>query len=362
MRREVRGQATTELALGSLVFVTVLLYGIHFGEAGFAMLKAKEAAAFAMHAASGSRTHLFSLQKVTRFNTYSPFDPVAAGAAAQTRYAPDRHDNGVFRNGVLTQIAALTVGCRADDTVTFGLKPSFALNGDGAAALDYLSKVYQAQGGVACLAETTLSLFRVPTSFAQGSLGFFRAAHLSYTSIPVCGAGFATHGNCSGRLATLTGDWAFEDQIGSEINNDVPHVHPPNPSSPPNQINNHPYEQVVHQLFLNAGGQYAESSNATPSQEMMRIAAGVDATHTPGLFMDETGFNMSYLGERGSGAVNVPDRKVAPSYNPDLEYQTSGADMDNSKVDWDKTSGQVNGVPRCFMSMYGCSGYPTNPN
>ena len=48
------GQATVELALGLLVFVTVLLFGIHFAEVGWLSLKVQEAGAWAMWEAAGA--------------------------------------------------------------------------------------------------------------------------------------------------------------------------------------------------------------------------------------------------------------------------------------------------------------------
>jgi hypothetical protein len=75
-------------------------------------------------------------------------------------------------------------------------------------------------------------------------------------------------------------------------------------------------------------------------------------------WFDETEFQMSYKGERGAG-VNISRRKVAAGYNDELEYQTSGADLDNPLVSWDENTGDISGVPRCFMGLYGCRGYLT---
>ena len=74
-----RGQATVELALGTLVMVTVLLYGIAFAEWGVAVQKVKGAAAFAISTAHGQRTHLFSNANVSAGDTFEPFDPSRAG-------------------------------------------------------------------------------------------------------------------------------------------------------------------------------------------------------------------------------------------------------------------------------------------
>ncbi|MBK7862345.1 MAG: hypothetical protein IPJ65_27800 [Archangiaceae bacterium] len=336
MRRAHRGQATTELALGSLVFITVLLFGIHFSEAGFAMLKAKEAAAFSMHAASGQRTHLFNPQRVASGDTYGPFDPAAAATDAQPRYRG-------ARVGVLTQVGALTLQCSADNTVKFRLRPMSALGALGASALDYLDDRYQNRGGVSCRSEATMSLFRLPSTFADDNAGFFKEPHVKLTQIEICGAGMAKNGRCPGRLATLTGDWAFEAGVGTTVNGDVPNART-------NEINNPAYEQVVRNLFRRSGGAYADSNSETPAQHMMSVGAGVNPGHP--YWFNETAFNMSYLGE--NGGVNVKERRVAPSYNSKLKYQTTGADMENPTVDWEADTGKVKGVPPCFMGLRGC--------
>ncbi len=342
-----RGQATTELALGALVFVTVLVFGVHFGEAGYAMLKAKEAAQHAMHRASGDRTHLFSFDNVQSGNTYSPFSPASAGSATQARYA-----NGF--KGVFTDVSGVNVSCRRDDTVQFEVQRP-ALTAEGASALRYLRNIYENRGGVSCEARARMSLFGVSESFAEGAGGFFQEQHARFTTIRVCGAGMPRNGNCNGRLATLTGDWAFEGPMGgrdSEINDDVP-------DSREGRVHNRPYHHVVRELFDRAGGPYSEATTETPAQRLMRIGGGMNGSEQE--WMNETRFSMSYVGERGNG-VNVQRHRVFPEYNPNLMYPTVGADLGNSEVRWNKRNGGVYGVPQCFLSVYGCPAYQTNPN
>lgn len=345
-----RGQATTELALSSLVFVTVLLFGIHFAEAGHAMLKTKEAAAFALTHASGERTHSFTLSNVTSGNTFAPFAPAASGAVAQARY-------GAGWSGVLTQVEGTRVSCRADDTVSFEVQRPGGLTPNSNAALSYLRGVYRDRGGVSCTARGTLSLFRVPSSFAEGGDGFFKEQHAKLADLPVCGAGMPKNGNCPGRLATLTGDWAYEGRIGSALNADNPDVRQ-------GVVNNPSYREVVENLFDLAGGPYSNpagggSGPPTPAQELMRIGGGVTPAQPE--WIDETKFSMSYRGDVSGPQVRIPRHAVDPPYNPLLEYQTSGADLDNSLVRWNDNTGVVSGVPRCFMGLYGCQQNPLNP-
>lgn len=342
-----RGQGTTELALGSLVFVTVLLFGIHFAEVGFAMLKMKEAAQFGVAHAAGQRVHRFSFSNVTSGNPYQPFDPAAAGAAAQARYG------GGFR-GVLTQLRRVRVRCQADDTVRFEVQRPGGLSPDTSSALTFLRSIYRDRGGVACRATGSISLFRVPEHLAdEGAGAFFKAPHASLTDLPVCGVGLPRNGTCSGSLATLTGDWAFEGPLDDEVNDDNPDVRE-------SEINNRPYRAVVEELFDRAGGPYSNATSWTPAQQLMNVGGGVTPAQTE--WIDETRFAMSYKGDTAGGPVIITPHQIDPVYNPALSYQTSGADLDNPLVRWNPRTGVVRGVPRCFLGLYGCQQNQTNPN
>ena len=55
-----RGQAALEMALGSLVFITLLLFGIHFGEVGVLTLRVQQAATSALWDTTGMRMHNYA--------------------------------------------------------------------------------------------------------------------------------------------------------------------------------------------------------------------------------------------------------------------------------------------------------------
>src|SRR5439155_19873011 len=114
------------------------------------------------------------------------------------------------------------------------------------------------RGGVSCQSRGTMSLFGVPRSFADDSRGFFNAPHARYTDINVCGAGMPSPGGggCTGKLATLTGDWAFEERVGSPVNGDVQ-------DSRLGVVVNKSYEKVVRELFDRSGGPYADTTAET---------------------------------------------------------------------------------------------------
>ena len=57
MQARQRGQSAVELALASLIFVTVLIFGIHFSEVGYLSLKVQEAANAALWDVTAMKMH-----------------------------------------------------------------------------------------------------------------------------------------------------------------------------------------------------------------------------------------------------------------------------------------------------------------
>ena len=76
-----RGQSTVEMALGLMVFVTVLVFGMHFAEVGFLSIKVQEASAGALWDTTARRMH-------TLPKDFAPLQTAMdqAGAQAQQRY------------------------------------------------------------------------------------------------------------------------------------------------------------------------------------------------------------------------------------------------------------------------------------
>ena len=202
------GQATVEMALGLLVFVTVFIFGIHFAEVGYLSLKVQEAASSAlwdttsakMHELPGNFTHLDSAI-------------AQAGAHATARY--EDFDGRTSRHGrpkmvqVFTSAEGLEVTCEAEKHISF--KPS------GSTA-----SVFEDTGGMRCTSKAELAPIRIPRRFVDtGEGALFDVPHYMRAAIPVCGIGRAQPGNgrCRGGYGILLDDWglAGPDESGECI-------------------------------------------------------------------------------------------------------------------------------------------------
>ncbi|WP_163782633.1 TadE family protein [Myxococcus vastator] len=195
-RRTSRGQAMVEMAIGSLVFITILLFVIHFAEVSFLSVKVTEAAHSAMLDAPGHKLHEWP-------NDSSPSSAAAerAGQDAAIRYRD--FDSRTSTNGAgvitlaLTQTAGMQVSC-SQGGPTFDPHPVFT------------SVAYRDGGGISCTAQADLTAFRIPQRVAQQETGgFFQAEHYAMRPIRVCAMGRAQGGNCTGRLTSMLDDWGL---------------------------------------------------------------------------------------------------------------------------------------------------------
>jgi hypothetical protein len=350
-----RGQATTELALGSLVFVVVLLFGIHFGEVPVMMLKVKEAANYSVTHATGERTHLFNKAAILSGNTYSPFSPAAITADVQARYVDfdgmSDHAGGSTFSAALTQASGFRARCVSDPLLRFnvsraGQAVTKRLIGTGQGfyddVFDFLDTRYKDRGGISCDISANVTAFRIPTSFAdQGPGGFFKAPMLPRGTFKVCGAGRPTNGVCGGKLTVLTGDWAFDGPLtggNSQLNGDVE-------SFQDGPVVNNAYEELVHQLYDRNG-----QSQGRAGRKLLEIGAGLFPG--PPEYLDESLFNMSFKGASATAPTPAIVRRLTVA-GP-LKYQTSGADLRSNYAGWTTASETVSKMPTCFLGMNGC--------
>lgn len=350
--RHVRGQATTELALGSIVFVVVLLFGIYFGEVPVMMLKVKEAANFSVTHATGSRTHMFNAGNVSAATTYRPFDPPQVGSQTRARYRDfdgmsDRAGSGFSQ--AMTSASNLDVQCSADDRLSFqvdrpGVSRRSAANGQASydAAFNYLRNRYRDRGGVSCEVSANATPFRVPTSFVDTGAGKMSEEKLKeLATFKLCGAGRPLGNRCLGELMVLTGDWSFEGPMGTRPNEDVD-------SAQDGPSLNDPYAQFVEQLYERNG-----NSQGSAGRKLLRVVAGVRTSDPE--YLDESLFNMSFKGDEGAmNDVIIQSFTVDTATPRPLRYQTSGADVRSNYVRWNEVSGVVSGVPPCFLGLAGC--------
>ncbi|PTL84615.1 hypothetical protein [Vitiosangium sp. GDMCC 1.1324] len=206
-RSSQRGQGTTELALGLLLFVTILIFGIHFAEVGYLSLKVQEASTSALWDTTSAKMHELPRQFTPLENLISSDQP---GQQATERYQD--FDGRTSKQGrakvvqVFTSAEGLRVTCGDAGSISF--KPSASTQG----------RVYKDVGGMSCNARAVLSPTRALTrSFLdKGPGSFFDVPHYAVGVIPVCGLGRAKGGNCAGGFGILLDDWGLAGRDESQ--------------------------------------------------------------------------------------------------------------------------------------------------
>ncbi|MCY1073394.1 hypothetical protein [Archangium lansingense] len=205
-RASERGQGTTELALGLLLFVTVLIFGIHFAEIGYLSLKVQESATSALWDTTSAKMHELPRN----------FDPLTQliesdkpGQLATERYQD--FDGRTSKQGrarvvqVFTSAEGLNVTCSAANAISFAPSESTNVN------------VYRNVGGMSCNAEAQLSPVQKFTRrfLDRGQGAFFDVPHYAAGAIPVCALGRAKNGQCAGGFGILLDDWALSSEAES---------------------------------------------------------------------------------------------------------------------------------------------------
>ncbi|HEX5753173.1 MAG TPA: pilus assembly protein [Archangium sp.] len=198
-RASQRGQGTTELALGLLLFVTILIFGIHFAEVGYLSLKVQEAATSALWDTTSAEMH-------TLPNDFKPLTDLinddTPGKLATERYQD--FDGRTSKTGrprvvqLFTSAEGLEVTCRAAGGISFA--PSRSTSG-----------VYKDVGGMSCTAQAELSPVKKFTRrfLDRGRGAFFDVPHYTMGAIPVCGLGRVRGGECAGGFGILLDDWGL---------------------------------------------------------------------------------------------------------------------------------------------------------
>jgi hypothetical protein len=201
-----RGQAAVELALGAIVFIGVLMAGIHLAEYAQLSLKVQDAQTFAIWDASlrrvQSRKDDGSTDVVPFQRTLSQSNGVAS--TAQRRFADfnglEGTDQGNTIGRALTRGSGVEVRCVRDDQL---------LSFPGTAAVQGLMLDV---GSLRCSSSARVSAINIPEKFLQRDEGgFFDEAIVRRRPLPVCGMGLPVEGACRGSLALLTNDWGLSD-------------------------------------------------------------------------------------------------------------------------------------------------------
>lgn len=214
-RRRQRGQAMLETALGSILFIIIVVGGIHFAELGMLSVKATEASSAAIWDATARRVH-----------HYDPGDgelktdtgEVADAAQERIRQQYQDFDGRESSSGLSPQLV-FTRGSNLQVTCT-------PIQGDlmnDLGRLDLHNAVRGVfgnddHGGVRCRAVATASLIpgRAPVNYLEGEGGWLAGPLLNQTAIEFCGTGRAWNGNCNDGTPILLGDWGLADTRNRE--------------------------------------------------------------------------------------------------------------------------------------------------
>ncbi len=223
-RRSEGGQAAIELALGTLVFVTVLLFGIHFAEVSFLSLKVQEAALSSAFDATGMRSHSFA-PGTNGPSRFFNVDQIRDRAGRTPEERGDQlyrsFDGRTSKLGRPPEVSLALTGAR---DLKVDCQPAAVALFEPAGSANNIRMVYdnaQDNGrevdGAACTAQARIDLLRVPKSFAdQGPGSFFQARHALADRMQVCGIGRARNGACVGALKIVLDDWGFAGQASGE--------------------------------------------------------------------------------------------------------------------------------------------------
>jgi hypothetical protein len=199
-RAPVRGQAAVELALASLVFVTIIIIGIHFAEVGFLSLKVEEAANSALWETTAQQMHDISAPDWTKYQTAIS----NAGPSAQKRYQGFQGLSSATGSTGITQVFtkgdSLQVNCDepSPDISSVTIMPPASMS------------LPTTSASMECTAQAKLYGLSIPLHLLDNGPGaLFQDQHWTPVDIETCGTGRATGTSCNGKYAMLLDDWGF---------------------------------------------------------------------------------------------------------------------------------------------------------
>lgn len=198
-----RGQSLVETSLGLLVFITILLFGIHFGEVMFLSMKVTEASAAPLWDATAGQVHALPGQFIPQAQSAL----AAANGSASGRYA--NFDGRTGSGGGTSTTQALSGAGNMQIQCRLGDLPFIGQGWSGA----FARTVYQDNRGASCTASGRVWSIRIPIQFASGTNGFFQEDHArAAAALTVCSLGRPP---CSGTMAMLIDDWGMSRAIES---------------------------------------------------------------------------------------------------------------------------------------------------
>ncbi|MBN8229563.1 hypothetical protein JYK02_18805 [Corallococcus macrosporus] len=206
--RSRRGQALVETALGSMVFVTILLFGIYFAEVGALTLKVQEAANFALWEATGHVMHNPENGVFQRSNAEALASSEASGRYQDFDGRASQTSGRMTFQLAIARATRVQVDCESTRPAgspvgILGTRPEDADPGSAALGLAMITQ----SDGISCNASTSLRAERLGT-FMEPE--FFKVSHrLASDQFRVCAAGRASGGRCTRRFFMLLDDWGL---------------------------------------------------------------------------------------------------------------------------------------------------------
>jgi hypothetical protein len=201
-----RGQAAVELALGLLVFITVVVFGIHFAEIGYLGARVATATHSAIFRATGERAH----EAGSDMRLYGT---VAGRVTSEHKkswndFNPTSGEGSEAVSHVMTKIEKTEgnlVRCfNEDDLKSNLLVIAPTAYGDN-------------KGGIRCGAQATVSILPVfPRNFLDNNWGLKTAHYNGPTSFRVCATARNQRGGECGRIPILVGDYSLQGATKSE--------------------------------------------------------------------------------------------------------------------------------------------------
>jgi hypothetical protein len=192
-----------ELSLGLLVFITILMFGIHFAEIGYLSLKVTEANSSALWHATAAKMHELP-------NKFTDVDNLISG-----------NKPGQVATGLYSDFDGRTSTTGGSDSVQLftkaqGLQVNCEAGGPSFKPVTTTEAVFKDTGGMLCGSEATFQVLPIfPRSFVDvGPGGFFKKKHYDATDLTICGVNRAK-GGCQGKFGILLDDWGLE--TGDEL-------------------------------------------------------------------------------------------------------------------------------------------------
>jgi hypothetical protein len=328
MKRAARGQSVVELCLSLIVFITVVMFGIHFAEVGYLSLKVHEAAVSPLWDATALRTHKVQHRRNNIVDShYFHTIPPRVMQDARRRYndfdGRRSSDGNTSISHVFTEVRNMNVHCRHDNEVEFDVPRGHG--GDENASV--LDSVYQNVGGMSCSASAQVrSLPSLPSRFLEGAGGFFKAQHSTGLMMTACASGRAVGGSCEGRYGILLGDYSFVD---ADVVERCP-LRPERPDDPCPE--NAAYYYAALSVF-DANGRSAGND----ASKFAEYFAGFSP-------IDESGFFMSYRPQE--------DDYVEPLTPPGEPEDEAERPRNTGGVDHRPAVRRPNNI--CFLGLNGC--------